>query len=146
MLKPVLSDSDRLVVAGYVACAVIAIGSIAPWVSFAGEEVLGINDPAGVSDQVADLGFLGSDGWLTLVLAGFSAAMLWNWDQFAAREKLIGLIVMGGVAVVIPVYDLIDIVNADVEDVSAGWGLFAALIGSLGLLGISARLLRLNPV
>ncbi len=127
-----LSDSDALTRVGFGACVAIAIGSIGPWADIGPEEILGIDSA-------------GSDGWLTLVLAGMSAAVLWSWFQFAAREKLYGVILMGGLALGLTLYDTIELSGVQADAISAEWGLILALIGSVALVATAIRLAMLNP-
>jgi len=128
----VLSDSDVLTRVGWGACVAIVVGSIGPWADLGREEVLGIDSA-------------GSDGWLTLALAGMSAAVLWSWYQFAAREKLLGVILMGGLALALTLYDTVELSGVEAGAISAEWGLILALIGSVALVATAIRLAILNP-
>jgi hypothetical protein len=126
-----LSDSDVLTRVGWGACIAMVVGSVAPWADVGREEILGIDST-------------GSDGWLTLALAGISAAVLWSWDQFPAREKLFGVILMGGVALALTLYDTVEISGVKSDAISAEWGLILALAGSIALVATAVRLAILN--
>jgi hypothetical protein len=132
MLRSVISDSDALTRIGFGACAAIVIGSIGPWADFGAKEVLGIDSA-------------GSDGWLTLALAGMSAAVLWSWSQFPAREKLLGVILMGGLALALTLYDTVELSGVGTGAISAEWGLILALAASAALVAVAIRLAVLNP-
>jgi hypothetical protein len=130
-LRSLLDDDDTLLRIGYGACVAIAIGSIGPWADIGPEHVLGIEAR-------------GSDGWFTLALAGLSAAVLWNWSQVAATERLYGVLLTGGLALALTLYDTLETSGVAGNVITVGWGLIVALIGSVVLVAVAGRLAMLE--
>lgn len=122
-------NQRRLLVSSYVACTLLAVGSIGPWTTFASEVSLGVD----------------GDGLLTLGGAMIVAVSLWRWSESRRRLMLnVGQIV-AALCVAITVYSMLDIYLLDGgginEGFRAGWGLIAAL-GSAAVLTVLCGLLR----
>ena len=66
--------------------------------------------------------------------------MLWNWARFAARERLYGVFLTGGLALALTLYDTLETSGVAGNVITVGWGLIVALIGSVVLVAIAARL------
>jgi hypothetical protein len=119
--------SDRLVNAGYAACAVIAFGAFGPWAK---------------SGPFTQSGLEGI-GLATLALAALAAYVLFRWADYPNRDWLIGL---GIVAVMCLVASGFFVVNPstvlDRPEVSASWGLYLSLAGSAALVAVTALLYR----
>jgi hypothetical protein len=120
--------SDRLVNVGYGACALMVLGTLAPWA------VSGPVTSSGVDDQY---------GLYMLLLAAFSGFVLWRWTEFAQQEFLVGLTILAGICLIYASYvawqleDLRDLTGAEI-----GWGLIVTIAGSVALLTVTALLYR----
>ena len=122
--------SDRLVYAGYGACALIAFGSLAPWAS------VGEVTRSGVDGE----------GMYTLLLALFAGFVLWRWGEFPKSEFLVGLAIVAAICVAATTYFLFFIEKLlDLPGVGVAWGLIVALAGSVALLAVAGLLYRRNP-
>jgi hypothetical protein len=122
-----LDASDRLVRIGYGACAVMAMGTLAPWAE------LGPVTASGVDSW---------DGMATLGLAAIGAAALWRWSQQPADEALLGVVVIGLCALALTAFNLQDLNrHIDGAGVSMGWGLGLSIVGALALTAVGGLLL-----
>ena len=120
-------SSDLLVRIGYGACAVMALGALAPWAELGGVTASGVDGP---------------DGMAILALAAFGAAALWRWSQEPGDEVLVGVMVVGGAALARTAFNALDLSRSlDGEGVEIGWGLGLAVAASLALLAVGALLL-----
>ena len=119
--------SDRLVNAGYAACALIVFGSLAPWAAVGDVTRSGVD----------------GEGMYTLLLALFAGFVLWRWSEFPKSEFLVGLAILAGICVVATGYFLFSIESIlDLPGVAVSWGLQVALAGSVALLAIAGLLYR----
>ena len=98
----------------YVACGVLAIGSLGPWAT------IGPFSKGGTE----------GDGVLTLIGAGLVALALWRWSTTNSRKILIAALVVAVLSALVAVYDAVDVPG---DGVSLGWGLILALIASIAL-------------
>lgn len=115
-------------------------GAAGPWVAI-GVEGETISTRGGLQD--------GGDGWLVVLAALVGAIVLAAW----VFERTILLPVVGAVAglaaAAMALYHAIDPATDETFsselDVGAGWGVWVALIASLGLAAVSAALARVEP-
>ena len=120
-------SSDLLVRIGYGACAVMALGALAPWAELGALTASGVDSP---------------DGMAVLALAAFGATALWRWSQEPGDEVLIGVIVVGGAALALTAFNALDLSRSlEGQGASIGWGLGLAIVASLALLAVGALLL-----
>jgi ABC-type branched-subunit amino acid transport system permease subunit len=121
-------------IAAWICCALIAIGSIGPWVT------VGIIHSGGLDN--------GQDGWVTLIVAAIVASAVWvMYGEPRSRTRLmpIAVIVIAGVALVTAITDINDVQSRHASlfgvDISPspGWGLWLVALasGTLVLIGFS---------
>jgi peptidoglycan/LPS O-acetylase OafA/YrhL len=128
-LRTAFDDSDDLLKVGFGAIVALAAGALGPWF-------------------VTDAGdFLGTDGGYygtyVLAVAVIIGIALWSWSQVPGREKLIGVAIGAGAALVLMVVEIIDANEA--AGLGIGWGLILGIAASVVLLGVTWRLAVLNP-
>lgn len=70
--------------------------------------------------------------------------MLWNWSQVAATERLYGVLLTGGLALALTLYDTLETSGVAGNVITVGWGLIVALIGSVVLVAVAGRLAMLE--
>jgi hypothetical protein len=119
--------SDRLVNVGYAACAAIAFGSLGPWAEagpFASSGVEGI-------------------GITALGLGIFAGYVLYRWNDYPNRDWLIGLGIVAVMCLIVTAYfSLVPSSVLDRPNVSASWGLYLSVAGSVALVAVTGLLYR----
>jgi len=118
--------TDRLVYVGYGACAVIAFGALAPWVTSGPVTTSGVDTQYGI---------------YVLAMAGFAAFVLWRWAEFPKWEFLVGLGILAGICLVASGYLALELNTLlDLAPLRIGWGLVMTIAGSACLLGVAGLL------
>lgn len=119
---------DNLVIGGYVAAALILVGSLGPWGTVFGISVAGTE----------------GDGVITLILAILAAAGVFltttavdGKPRFKAQWLTI---VFAAISALIGIIDFLDISSSD--GVSPGWGLWLVLLASIALTVVGVLLMR----
>ena len=119
--------SDRLVNVGYAACAAIAFGSLGPWAEagpFAQSGVEGIG--------IAALG-----------LGLFAGYVLYRWNDYPNRDWLLGRGIVAAMCLIVTAYfALVPTSVLDRPNVSASWGLYLSVAGSVTLVIVAGLLHR----
>jgi hypothetical protein len=113
----------RTLAAGYAAALVVVIGSLGPWASFGPFSASGTQ----------------GDGIVSLALAIVAAFMVWRWSGKPAMWKLVIALIAAVLALATTGYEVVHVSNSDL---TVGWGLILALLGSTGLVLSAARLVR----
>ena len=99
--------------------ALLAIGSIGPWVTITGETGYG----------------LGRDGVITIIFAAIAAIFLVVALARSRPPSRIALGLCALLALAVAIYDIIDVSGTQIGpfDATVGWGLWLAAVGALVL-------------
>jgi hypothetical protein len=119
---------DNLLIGGYVACALLLVGSLGPWGTVLGISVAGTD----------------GDGIFTLILALLAAGTIFmTASAGGTRPKFRAqwlTVAFGALATLIGVIDFADL--SSTEMVSPGWGIWLVLLAGIALTAIGVILTR----
>ena len=122
------------IVAGWVACAGLAIGALGTWASIGIFSVNGLDD--------------GRDGIITLIAGILAAIALWRCFRDPRSRAAIAVLVLGALASLIAIVDIADISGEDAGEffgqtieITVGWGLWVTALAAIALTVAGALLL-----
>jgi hypothetical protein len=112
--------------------------------------VVGALGPWATALDLVSLSGTRGDGWLVILAAAVSAAMLWSYAIRGSRGVLIGSALAGATGLVIGIVDFVDIASRgsgeifdeEVQLVDPGWGIYVVILASAALVVFSGLLYR----
>jgi hypothetical protein len=115
--QPTIGGVDAYTVGAYAGLALVAVGSIGPW----------------ITTPLASVGGLDRDGKWTILLAAFAAFQLWHWGRYGKGLAAIAcaLILAAGIYDAIDIHDkAAKITLYGTQLAHVGWGVYAVIAGA----------------